>query len=128
MPPDTPSITGETNGITGEEYEYCIDPVVDPEGDRVWVFWDWGDGTNSSWLGPYESGDQACANHSWDEVGDYTIKARLKDEYGALSQWGYLDVTMPRTTIVLHVFFQWLLEKFPNAFPMLRYLFGQYVL
>jgi len=127
LPPDTPIIIGETNGKAGEEYEYCIDPVVDPDGDRVWVFWDWGDGTDSGWLGPYESGEQACANHSWDEEEDYTIKARLKDDYGALSDWGYLDVTMPRAKILHNVFLQWLFEKFPNAFPILQYIFGLYV-
>jgi len=123
-PPDTPVISGLINGKVGEEYEYCIDPVVDPDGDSVWVFWDWGDGTNSSWLGPYASGEQACANHSWDEKGDYTIKARLKDDYGVLSEWGYLEVTMPRTKILHNAYLQRLLERFPNALPILRHIFG----
>ena len=126
-PPDIPIISGETNGEVGEEYEYCIDAVIDPDGDSVWVFWDWGDGTDSGWLGPYASGEQACANHSWDEEGDYTIKARLKDDYGALSDWGYLEVTMPRNKILHNVFLQRLIEKFPNMFPILQYIYGLWV-
>jgi len=122
-PPLTPVITGETNVKVGEEYTYCINPVVDPDGDRVWVFWDWGDGTNTSWLGPYGSGEEACANHSWDEKGTCIIQARLKDDYGALSDWGYLEITVPRTRILHNAFLQRLLEKFPNAFPILRYIF-----
>ena len=120
-PPVTPVISGETNGKVGEEYTYCINPVVDPDGDRVWVFWDWDDGTNTSWLGPYESGEQACANHTWDEKGTYTIKARLRDDYDVLSDWGYLEVTMPRSKTLDNAFLQRLLEKFHNAFPILRY-------
>jgi hypothetical protein len=118
-PPDTPIITGETNGKVGEEYQYCINPVVDPDGDMIWVFFDWGDDTDTGWLGPYVSGEQVCANHSWDEKGDYTIKARLRDDYGALSDWGYLQVTMPRSRIMFNVFLQYLLEKL----PILRYFF-----
>lgn len=121
-PPVTPVIYGETNGLVGEEYEYCIDTVVDPDGDSIWVFWDWGDGTNSDWQGPYESGEQVCDNHSWEERGIYTIKARLKDDYGALSDWGYLEVSMPKNKILHHSFLQQLFQNFPNAFPILKYL------
>ncbi|KYK22633.1 hypothetical protein AYK25_02420 [Thermoplasmatales archaeon SM1-50] len=121
-PPDTPIVTGETDGKIGVEYMYCINPVVDPDGDRLWVFWDWGDGHNEEWLGPYDSGDQACANHSWDKKGTYTIKVRLKDDYGALSDWGSLQVNMPIITISYNPFLMRLLEKFENAFSIRRYI------
>ena len=93
--PETPVITGETNGKTGRTYTYCIETAVDPDGDEIYVYWDWGDGTNSGWLGPYASGEQICTDHSWSEDGTYTVKAKLRDEYGAESDWGTLSVTMP---------------------------------
>jgi len=119
-PPEIPIITGETNGKVGEEYTYCIDTVVDPDGDSLYVYWDWGDGTNSGWLGPYASGEQVCANHSWSEKGTYTVGARLKDEYGALSEWGTLVVTMPKNKMTTNSLLIRFLERLMNAFPILR--------
>lgn len=92
---ETPTITGETNGKTGKTYTFCTDTAVDPDGDDIYVYWHWGDGSNSGWLGPYSSGEQICADHSWSEDGTYIIKAKLKDDYGAESDWGTLSVTMP---------------------------------
>jgi hypothetical protein len=112
-PPITPIIDGPTSGKPGEEYTYCIPAVTDPDGDDIHVYWDWGDGTNSGWLGPFESGQEVCENHSWDEKGKYVIKARLKDEAGTESGWATLDVNIPRTG-TLHNF-NWLslLERIP---------------
>jgi len=106
-----PSISGKTNGKAGIEYEYCLDYFIDPEGDSLNVWWDLGDGTNTSWLGPYDSGEPICANHSWSEEGVYIIKAKLKDPYGAESDWATLEVTMPKSKLIsiplfLHRFFQ----------------------
>jgi len=35
-------------------------------------------------------------SHSWSISGDFTIKAKLIDEFGAEGEWGKLTVTMPR--------------------------------
>jgi len=118
-PPNTPNIHGQTNGKTGETYEYCIDAAVDPDGDDIWVYWNWGDGTNSGWLGPYASGEEICESHTWAEDGTYTIKAKLKDEYSVESDWGTLEVTMPRAK-AFNRFLQGLFDLFPNALPILR--------
>lgn len=42
--------------------------------------WDWGDGTHSDWLGPYNSGDMASGNHSWGAMGAYQIKVKAKGD------------------------------------------------
>ena len=120
-PPNTPTITGKTNGKAGEEYEYCLNYVVDPDGNSVYVWWDWGDGTNTGWLGPYNSGEPMCANHSWSEEGTYTIKAKLKDSYGAESDWASLEVTMPKTKVMnLNVFLHRLFQCFPFMVKILN--------
>jgi len=126
--PEAPIITGKTNGKTGETYTYCIDTVVDPDGDIIYVYWDWGDGTNSGWLGPYASGEQVCADHSWSKDGTYTIKAKLRDEYGAESDWGYLEVTMPvnypSSQNGFNILLSKFLQRFSQFFPLVKTLLG----
>jgi hypothetical protein len=95
-PPNTPNIEGPPNGKVGIEYEYCLETVVEPDGDSVYVYWEWGDGEYNDWDGPYDQGEEICASHTWDEEGTYVIKAKLKDEFGAESDWGELQVTIPR--------------------------------
>ena len=95
-PPQSPMIEGQTKGVPGVEYTYCIPNATDPDGDDIYVYWDWGDGTTSGWLGPYSSGEEICSSHAWNETGIFTIGAQLKDEFGALSAWVTLTIKMPR--------------------------------
>jgi hypothetical protein len=85
-PPDTPSITGPTQGAKNIEYTFSS-VTTDPDGDQVYYRFDWGDGNASDWLGPYASGLTITATHSWSDLGTYDIKVRAKDTYGALSNW-----------------------------------------
>lgn len=58
--------------------------------------WDWGDGNQSDWLGPFDSGAQATAEKSWSVKGQYNIKVKAKDTKGAESTWSdSLPITMP---------------------------------
>jgi len=93
-PPNTPTITGQTHGRTGVTYPYTF-VTTDPDGDDVYYYVDWGDESNSGWLGPHASGVQASATHSWSQQGNYTVKVKAKDDYGMESDWGTLSVTMP---------------------------------
>ena len=93
--PYPPNVDGQTNGQVGVEYEYTFSSD-DPDGDNLSYYVDWGDGTNSGWLGPYISGVQASANHSWNQKGTYIIKVKAKDVHGAVSDWGSLTVTIPK--------------------------------
>ena len=105
---DTPSIIGKTNGKVGEEYEYCLDYSVDLYGESLYVWWEWGDETNTGWLGPYESGEPMCATHSWSEKGIYTIKAKLKNPYGTESDWATLELSMSRNRAINTTFINFL--------------------
>ncbi len=93
-PPNTPSISGPATGAPGTIYLYTV-MTTDPNGDNLYYFVDWGDGTNSGWFGPRNSGEQATTTHSWDTQGTYAVKVKAKDIPGDESDWGYLDVTMP---------------------------------
>ncbi len=91
--PNQPS--GPASGKPGSLYLYRTS-TIDANGDSVYYLWDWGDGTQSEWLGPFASGAQASAQKSWNATGDYSIKVKSKDTYGAESDWSDpLPITMP---------------------------------
>ena len=102
------------------KYTYCINGT-DPDGDFIYVFWDWGDGTNTGWLGPYPSGEEICASHTWTKKGTYTITVTLKDEHGA-TVTASLEVTMPRNKAYINIPFLNFLQSHPNLFPILQML------
>jgi hypothetical protein len=85
--PPGPVINGPTNGTINQEYEFSIGPITDPEGDSFYCKWDWGDGNVSDWFGPYSSGQIASASHTWTHEGVYELRAKLKDQYEAESNW-----------------------------------------
>ncbi|GAI41845.1 unnamed protein product, partial [marine sediment metagenome] len=69
---------------------------TDSDGDQVYYKWDWGDGSYSDWLGPYASGDETSATHTWSQ-GGYNIKVKAKDIRGYESEWSDpLEVSMPK--------------------------------
>ena len=78
-PPETPSKPdGPSNGIIYIEYMFNSS-TTDPEGDDIYYLFDWGDGTNSGWIGPYESGELVSASHMWTEIGVYEIRVKAHD-------------------------------------------------
>jgi hypothetical protein len=82
--PSPPS--GPDNGVVDEELTFSAS-TEDPQGDDVYYLFDWDDGTDSGWLGPYPSGSEQSTSHSWDEKGEYDIKVKAKDVNGAESDW-----------------------------------------
>jgi hypothetical protein len=121
QPPTTPTISGPPTGKAKQPYDYTFNST-DPNGDNVSYYIDWGDNTNSGWLGPYSSGVAVTQSHTWTTKGTYIIKAKAKNIYGE-SDWGALTVTMPLSYELLQIrFLDWLLNQFPHAFPILRYL------
>ncbi|HIG99833.1 MAG TPA: PKD domain-containing protein [Thermoplasmata archaeon] len=122
-PPDQPEINGTASGKPGISYDYTFN-AVDPNGNQVKYFIDWGDGkTDSTALNP--SGVDVIVSHTWSKKGAYTIKAHAQDEYGLNSLDATLSVTMPFSYEPPHFrFFEWLLERFPHACPILRSLLG----
>jgi PKD repeat protein len=120
-PPNNLIIEGPTSGNAGTSYDYTF-KAVDPEGAIIWYYIEWGDNTNSGWLGPFESGETIIKSHTWSIQGSYTIRAKAKDPYSEEGPWGTLDVTMPRSKIVTNSLFFSLLERFTNLLPILQKL------
>lgn len=121
-PPSTPSIDGRINGKAGKPYEYTF-KSIDPDGDDVYYFIYWGDGTIVTWNGPYPSGEELTISHTWVEKDTYTVIAKAKDRYGAQSDWGALEVTMPKNQISADLTIILLLDKLTQRFPLLARIF-----
>lgn len=85
-PPEEPDIDGPKFGRINKEYEYTA-VTTDPEEDQIFYMFDWGDGTQTDWIGPVKSGDSISASHSWSEIGDYDVKAKAKDVEDSRSRW-----------------------------------------
>ncbi|HWR63652.1 MAG TPA: hypothetical protein VN365_04535 [Candidatus Thermoplasmatota archaeon] len=120
QPPSTPLITGPLKGKPGITYNYEF-IATDSESENISYYVDWGDGTNTGWIGPYPSGQEQIMNHTWTKKRTYTIKAKAMDSHDRESDWGSLSVIMPYEP-PHYRFFEWLFERFPHAFPLLRYL------
>ena len=95
--PIKPIITkGELDGKFGREYNYSA-LTTDPQNDEIYYFWDWGDDTDSGWIGPYESGIECEISNTWEKRGNYIIKVKAKDSNGYESEWSDpLSVSMPK--------------------------------
>ncbi|RLF34219.1 MAG: hypothetical protein DRM98_01020 [Thermoplasmata archaeon] len=111
QPPNTPSRpSGPTSGNINTFYTYTTS-ATDPNNDELYYQWYWGD-EYSSWFGPYPSGQQVSARHSWNERGTYNIKVRVKDEYGEKSPWSPpLSVSMPRGKTAINYPFLHLIKQ-----------------
>jgi hypothetical protein len=129
LPPNTPyEPSGQTKGLINVKYTYTT-MTIDPNGDQVYYKWDWGDGKQSNWLGPYDSNVIVSANHIWNEKGNYIIKVKAKDPSGAESSWSKpLHIKITQMLFSYHMtllqLLQRLFERFPHAFPILRHLMG----
>ena len=74
------------------------------------------------WIGPYQSGESVEITHNWENKNNYNIRVKAKDTMGRESNWATLPVKIPYAYNPTHQFFDWLIQQFPNAFPILRQL------
>jgi hypothetical protein len=123
QPPNTPTMTGETHGRVRTLYDYTI-KTADLDQDDVRYEIDWGDNTTQT-TDLNESGEEIIISHIWGIEGNYSIRVKAIDEYGAESDWATLTVTMPYSfNRPILQFLELLFQRFPNAFPLLRHLMG----
>jgi hypothetical protein len=122
-PPEKPKKpSGPIKGKIDYKHNYTTS-TIDPDGHQIYYFFDWGDDTNSGWLGPYNSGENCTANHSWKVSENYVIKVKSRDHKNAESEWSEpLEIIMPRNKVFNFNLLNWLFNRYPNAFPILRYL------
>jgi uncharacterized protein YceK len=84
-PPAQPSKPiGPTLGIWNIEYSYTS-VTTEPDNEQIYYQFNWGDGSNSGWLGPYSSGQTGSGSHIWTVLGTYNVTVKAKDTWGATS-------------------------------------------
>jgi len=109
--PDRP--VGPSSGNVNEYYEYSAS-THDADGDHLYYLFEWGDGNDSGWLGPFETGIECTASHNWSEQGDYSIRVKARDVFGLESDWSdSLPISMPlEHQILLEKIIEWILQLF----------------
>jgi parallel beta-helix repeat protein len=122
-PPSKPSKPdGKISGRINVKYKYTTS-TEDPDNDRVWYLWDWGDGTNSGWLGLYKSGEICEASHTWTSIGNFEIKVKARDIHGSESEWSDpLAVSLLKIRLK-NSFIIDLLHRILRSIPLLNWLF-----
>lgn len=97
-PPEKPSKPiGSTTGKIDEIYTYTTSTSDPNTHDMIYYLFDWGDGTNSSWIGPYSTGDICNTSHHWSSKGSYNVKVQAKDNHDSVSDWSDpLSISMPK--------------------------------
>jgi hypothetical protein len=123
-PPSKPTITGQTSGSVGSNYEYDF-VSTDPNGfDIKEYIINWGDGTGDEIItGPFASGSPIKVGHTWNSQGSYTIKAKAKNVNGQTGPEGTLTVSMPRDRLLINNPLIRMLEIIFDIFPNLKYIF-----
>jgi len=91
----------------------------------IYYLFDWGDGTYSGWVGPFESGKKAKISHIWNGKGTYNIRVKAKDIGGAQSEWSDIfEVSMPREKKLSKAETVQLAKKLMDRFPMSGKMFS----
>jgi len=122
--PNKPTISGPSSGRIGRSYVYTS-TGIDTDGDKLEYWFDWGDGTNTGWKGPYSSGQTASESHSWISQGTYSIKVKTRDSENIESVWSdALPISMAKNKAINISLLQFL-ENHPHLFPLLQRLILQ---
>jgi hypothetical protein len=120
-PPNTPDAPdGPASGNINEEQTYTAS-TTDPNGDKIYYLFSWGDGEYSGWIGPYNSGTTASATHIWTEKGTYEIMVKAKDDHGVQSEWSDpITVSMPKSKSMINPVILEFLRNLIDNFPLLK--------
>jgi hypothetical protein len=87
LTPATPA--GPAVGATTKPYAF-VTSATDADNDPLYYLYDWGDGTQSLWMGPYASGAECSASHFWAVDSSFNVKAKVKDTLGAETGWSQI--------------------------------------
>ncbi|RLF55736.1 MAG: hypothetical protein DRN27_10340, partial [Thermoplasmata archaeon] len=121
-PPNKPLISGPSQGKPYTTYTFTTS-TIDSDGDTLYYWFDWDDGTNSGWIGAFKSGIDATESHLWNNKDRYNIKVKAKDDHGAESEWTNLEISIPKSRIKENLLNHFL-ANYPHLFPLLQLFLG----
>lgn len=98
----------------------------DPDGDGVYLLFDWDDGTSSGWMGPFESGEIVNLEHTWIQEGQYHIRVKAKDLTGLQSAgWSEaLEIKVEQCTNPSKTILKTAIQKLKDKSPILAFMIG----
>jgi outer membrane protein assembly factor BamB len=121
QPPNKPILNGPKRGKPGKEYDYTFS-IIDPNGDDVSYLIDWGDETDSGWIGPISSGQTVTETHEWGSEGTYNVRVKAKDIFNDESDWSdSLSIAMPKNRAINTPLFKFLQNNL-DIFLVLQFL------
>jgi len=117
--PNTPTITGPSEGKTNEIYEFTFD-AGDPDSDQIFyrVHFGFSNYTNDEWVGPFDSDEEITISNDWARKGTYTIKLTLYDDTLEYSETATKEITIKQGKSK-DIQFSSFLEKILQNFPLL---------
>ena len=108
-PPTIPIIRGSGEGKWGKAYWIYLSST-DPDNHQIAFDIEWGNG-DETWTGGYNSGENIDVSHDYDP-GEYTIKVRAYDQYGAVSSdWATHKVVIKISRAIDRSFINNFLQK-----------------
>ena len=118
-----PALSGPSSGKPMISYTFSASST-DPNSDQIYYWFDWDDGSNSGWLGPYNSGQTSTTSHIWSSQGTYSVKVKAKDTKGSESVWSDpLSINLPKNKIFNNEIIKFF-ENHPRILPILRFILG----
>jgi len=94
LPPGSPRApAGPDTGYIDSTYEFST-LAGDPNGDRIRLQLDWGDGDTSAWGGLVPESTMVTMSHTWLSAGEYSVRARAKDEKDLVGEWSGVHILM----------------------------------
>jgi len=118
--PTKPEIYGSSNGPPGKELSWAF-ISDDADDNQVKYIIEWGDETSDE-TDYYQDNTLVEVSHTYEEEGDYTIKAKAVDEKGLESQESTFSVKIQKSRTVYHLLLLRIFERFANLFPILEKL------
>ncbi|MBN2602995.1 MAG: PKD domain-containing protein [Candidatus Thermoplasmatota archaeon] len=128
-PPEKPTISGKNKADKSKRQTYDF-TAIDPEGNDLYYYIDWGDGSFEEWIGPFKSGEIMSAKHRFEKSGINTISAKTKDVFNEESSWSNIEVHLSKIKIApnqpFNIIFNLIKESFPRIFTILTSMFDYY--
>ena len=124
--PDKPQ--GPSTGKIGTPITFSA-VTTDPDGDKIYYQFYWGDGFYSNWIGPFDSGVTCQAEHTYNKEYEFTVKVKAKDEWGfGHSEWSDPhSISLPRKKQYINPLFKWFLQNYIDMLPLQRLLLRFYI-
>jgi len=118
--PTIPEISGPTKSSPGKDLTYNI-ISYDP-GNTISYYIEWGDGESDDWFGSFDSGEEIQQSHSFDSTGTFIVKVKAKNQFDIESEWGTINVRMPKSMHIFNFLFEFL-QDYPLVYNLLKAIF-----